>query len=86
MASLYLTIKLNGLGWTPFGSKGQGDPEEEGYKKLAEAIAKMVSRDPYFVDRGPNKKTVSIQIRGYDPIIKNVLVTNPIPDSRSIIL
>lgn len=36
MASLYLTIKLNGLGWTPFGSKGKGDQEEEGYKKLAE--------------------------------------------------
>lgn len=86
MASLYLTIKLNGLGWTPFGSKGKGDQEEEGYKKLAEAIAKMVSQNPYFVDQGPNRKTVSVQIRGYDPIIKNILVANPIPESTSIIL
>ena len=85
MASLYLTIKLNGSGWTPFGSKGKGDPEEEGYKKLAEAIAKKVSQDPYFVDWGSGK-TVSIQIRGYDPIVKNVLVTNPVPESTSIIL
>jgi len=64
MANLYLTIKLQGLGW-------KNGPTEKDYKKLCEAITEVVAKDKQFVEFG---KTVSVQIRGYDPIVKGVLL------------
>lgn len=68
MASLYLTIKMTGLGW---GSSAE--PREEDYRELCELIVKTVRKDEgrRFAGEG---KAFSVQIRGYDPLVKGILV------------
>lgn len=66
MANLYITIRMQGVGWNS--TRG---PIEEDYKALCETIAQAIKKDSRFVDGG---KTVSIQIRGYDPTVKGLLV------------
>lgn len=73
MASLYVTIKLQGVGWG-----GSGSVPEKAYEDLVELIARTVSADPRFCDSS-DVKTVSIQIRGYDPIVKGVVLHKPLP-------
>lgn len=76
MANLYLTIKLQGLGW------GSG-PTDKDYQKLAKKLARMISQDKEFLS--PNK-TVSIQIRGYNPLVKSLPIRDPIPQDAEIAL
>lgn len=66
MASLYLTIKLQGLGW-------KNGPSEEDYATLVKIIREVIRGDSRFVN-GRTLKTVSIQIRGYDPTVKELLI------------
>ncbi len=69
MARLYLTIQLQGVDWDLKRSE-----EEQAYEELTRAIIKAIARDQRFV--GPTK-SVNIQIGGYEPIVKSMLVTWP---------
>jgi len=66
MANLFLTIKLQGTEW------GHG-PSENDYKALAKLIEKALMDGP------PEKRLMghrgaSIQLRGYDPLVKGFAV------------
>jgi hypothetical protein len=65
--SLYLKIKLQGLG---YGTSAEAS--EDDYLALREKIAEMVKGDSRFVDPG---KTVSIDIEGYARPVRKMLVS-----------
>lgn len=73
MANLYLTIKLQGLGWNY-------SPTEEDYKKLARKLARVISQDKDFMRP---ETVVSIQVRGYNPLVKTLRIRKPMgPDTE----
>lgn len=77
MANLYLTIKLQGLGWE------HNHPNDEDYKKLARKLARVISQDKDFLSE---MRTVSIQIRGYNPLVKGLLIKKPIGLDAEVVL
>jgi PP-loop superfamily ATP-utilizing enzyme len=65
--SLYIIIKMQGLGW---GTRAEAS--EDDYLALRERIAQAIKDDPRFVDTG--KRTVSIDIEGYARPVRKMLV------------
>lgn len=62
---------MTGLGWRP----PSAEPSEADYQELCELIAEVVMNDERrrFTGEG---KAFSIQIRGFDPIVKGIFVTS----------
>jgi len=64
---------MQGLGW-------HYDPTEEDYKTLARKLARVISQDRNFLRPETN---VSIQIRGYNPLMKTLVIREPLcPDTE----
>ncbi|MCH7597803.1 hypothetical protein IID27_02025 [Patescibacteria group bacterium] len=72
---LYVTILLQGLGWP------SARPSEEIYHQLVEAIANMVRNDRRFCSqKGEDRRSVSIQVRGYEPTVNGILINDESPE------